>query len=364
MLWKVVLKGEIPSGRILAVLYARTGETIDVVRELLNSPRGMLLQSGLSKEKAEKLIDSLPDDGSVEMFTLPDQDICIPVLMGYRPGNRGRLRVALQKLSGLSTEEVIKFIGSIPIVLKLDSDRNTAEQIKSVLERSGGIVEIRAKEELDTVVNRRQQKRKKPEVKVAKKVESSSKSAEELLPEYIDAPPFASVESVTEFSSEFVRPSVICFQPPEVVSEASPPVSENPLDDIRFSTPYKFSFTIPASLSPAVTPEETKEVKVPYSSKLREVVLLYLFPVSKSNLDKVVKELCLILNYSESRVLSLINMAPVPLIGFNKRADALLSVAELSRKGIPVSLVADTSSVSHTSHKSLLGWLNGYGRTT
>ncbi len=368
MLWKVVLKGDKPSGRILAVLYARTGDTIDVARKLLNSPRGMLLQSGLSKERADIMVDSLPDDGSVEILVLPDQDVCVPVLMGYRPGSRGRLRVALQKLSGLSTEEVIKFIGNIPIVLKSDSDRNTAEQIKIVLERSGGIVEIRAKENLVSVVSRkrrpselsRSKTRSQPVVKTNTVLTSINKK----LPEYIGVPPVISSSDTSELSLEVTSPLPINFQPPEINKQIVPPIFSKKVDEIRFSTPYKIYFTIPASQVPSIIPNDCNEIKEPLISKSREAVLIYLFPVSESRKDTVVQELGSLLQYSEEKVLALIEKAPVPLIGFRERIDALVALSELSQKGIPVSLISDVNSNPPPNQKSLLGWLNGHGRVT
>ncbi len=373
MLWKVVLKGDRPSGRILAVLYARTGDTIDVARKLLNSPRGMLLQSGLSKERADMLVDSLPDDGSVEILVLPDQDVCVPVLMGYRPGSRGRLRVALQKLSGLSTEEVIKFIGNIPIVLKSDSDRNTAEQIKIVLERSGGIVEIRAKENLDSVVSRkrrpselsRTETRPQPVVKTNSGLTSTNqKNENKSIPNYIGVPPVVFSSDAPELSFEVIRPKLINFQPPEISYKIVPPIFIKKVDEIRFSTPYKINFTIPASQVPSIIPNNLNKFKEPLISESREAVLIYLYPVSKSRRDTVVRELESIFKYSKEKVLELIEKAPVPLVGFRERIDALVLLSELSQKGIPVSLISDTNGNPPPNQKSLLGWLNGHGRVT
>lgn len=362
MLWKVVLKGDNPSGRILAVLYARTGETIDSAREMLASSGGMLVQAGLAKNNAETLVSELPNDGSVEVLMLRDEGVCVPVLIGYRPGSRGRLRIALQKLSGLSTEKVIRFLSSIPIILKSDADRTTAESIQKILGRSGGIVEIRSPEDLIGIASRKQYS---PVTSPKKRsIDSSENEAISSLSE--NSPSLSSPPSIDAGKANLDKPSLINFNPPSLNEDSSPPVLDTwELENPVYKEPYIIRFTVPASSIPRAIPVLQEEFTVPDYNESASIVLIYLFPVATDDRDRVERILCESLDISPERAEEIISEAPTPLAGFCERIDALITLSELSEKGIPVSLIRESADqIQLPARKSLLSWLNGLGHTS
>lgn len=372
MFWEIVLSGSNPSGRILAVLCARTGETIDSVRVMLDSPQGMILQSGLSRERADALSAELPNDGSVEIFMQRDEVVCIPVLMGYRPGSRGRLRIALQKLSRLPTEEVIRFLSRIPIALKLDADRATAESIKRILERAGGIVEIQSPQDLVGVSSRRNHS-EPAEKTVAVKEEKLNGAVSSPSPfvsrsfAYGDYPPVVSTadyraETGAGVLSDNAKPDIVNFLHPPSVKLKIPPLLEETIDT-PYSQPHITGFTVPSAAIPSVIQGEQFVIDPP--ELLQETVLVYLYPVSSEDTEHTQEVLCESLGISLEKVQQLINNAPVALAGFSERIDALVTMSELSTHGVPVSLVSgSSSSVPHAPGRSLFGWLNGYERTS
>ena len=357
MFWKIVLKGDNPSGRLLAVLYARTGETIDSVRTMLGSPSGMVLQAGLSRDSADTLVSELPGDGSVQILVQPDQAVYIPVLMGYRPGSRGRLRIALQKLSQLPTEDVIRFLARIPIALKLDADLSTAELIKKILEKAGGIVEIRSPGNLVGVSSRKEYT--KPTTrKVVQVTEQVDKAVSN--PVLTAVPPVVSDAVYTAGSNSDI-PGVIDFRPPSrSVAEAPPPVKEG-IDDTQIEvSPHAVRFTVPAAVIPPVA-EGEQPVSVPPRSS-RPTVMVYLFPVASEIRQRVQSALCEKLGFSADKAGLLVSRAPAAVAGFSRRSDALAAMTELTDYGIPVSLVPDSSPDADVSQgKSLIGWLSGHG---
>jgi ribosomal protein L7/L12 len=357
--WKIVLKGDNPSGRFLAVLYARSGETIESVRRQLSSPEGMVLQSGLSRERVDTLAQELPGDGSVQISIQPDEVVFVPILMGYRPGSRGRLRIALQKLSKLSTEEVIRFLSRIPIALKLDSDLSTAESIKKVLEKAGGIVEIRSPQNLFGVSSR-----KKPSTHQQREIASVKQvvkrpvvtSAEREFPFVVSdsgCPP-ASVQVD-------ILPEVFDYQPPVPAQVSVPPAVVKKVGEEGICLPpHVVRFTVPAAAVPSVVSGEPVVVPPPVQSK--KVVLVYLFPVVPHAVSRVQSVLSETLGFSLERAQQFISKAPVAVAGFSRRSDALKAIAELADNGTPVSLVPGSSVYAEVSAgRSLVGWLSGHG---
>ncbi len=411
MLWKIVLKGKNPSGRMLAVLYARTGETIDTVRSLLDSPGGMILQTGMSREKAEILSAELPDDGSIEVTFLPDDGACIPVLMGYRPGSRGRLRIALQKFSKLPTEQVIQFLASIPIALRSDTDLATAESIKNILEHAGGIVEIRSTQDLIGVSSKKNYSsslRMAGNKKVVKSVNSNSRNTENNYGQIPDItttlPPTASLErsdgsllSSTsdtqnkQYSSN-LKPDKTSADPPPVISFVSP---DDSLCSANFSNsidPHVFSFKKPSCFEQIINPpvihnetEKTQQYTVPDSIKFTipavsvpdvipirintfvppgiidssGVFFVYLYKVAETEKQQAITVLSHYLKIPILKVQNFIQATPVAILGFTQRIDALVAITELSDQGLPVSLFSGTDhSELPVQENSFLGWLS------
>ncbi|MCK5035626.1 MAG: hypothetical protein KAS73_07030 [Candidatus Sabulitectum sp.] len=363
MFWKIILRGGSPSGRILAVLYARTGEPIDSVRQMLDSPQGMVLQTGLSREKAEALSSELPNDGSVQIHLQRDEVVFVPVLMGYRPGCRGRLRIALQKLSRLPTEEVIRFLARVPIALKLDADRAAAESIKRILERAGGIVEIRSPGDLIGVSSKKNHD--DPSIKtivfteeaettpVVEPYSDNQLDRDSLIGDFQREKPAKEPKAVSAYSS--VPPPVLQIVP-SIVAGRNEEGSDNPY-------PYAIRFTVPAAAIPVVIHSEQSIITPP--EQPLKTVMVYLFPVASRDFELVQTVLCETLDLSKEKAQKLISNAPVALTGFSQRIDALVAISELSDLGVPVSLVPGTTSNPEPSPgRSLLGWLNGYGRTS
>ena len=376
MFWKIVLRGNNPSGRVLAVLCARTGETIDAVRELLNSSGGMVLQPGLTREKADSLSAELPGDGSVEIIMQRDEIVCIPVLMGYRPGSRGRLRVALQKLSSLPTEEVIHFLTCIPIALKSDADRATAESIKKIIEKAGGIIEIRSPRDLAGVSSRKTRRRasSNPPTEEVKPVKATSVNnihsdhqfvkvgSSEQKSVFFKVPPvFARTDIV------YTVPHIFNSAPPAFAGETSippSPVKSRSTMEVVYTPPSLIRFTLPPVSIPPVIALSHQFCIAPSIIESSGTILIYLFPVSSEEEDRVQRILCRLLDILPARVNEIIRSAPVALAGFSERIDALVTIKELTGHGIPVSLVHGSSvNVQNPAGRSFFGWLNGHGRT-
>ena len=359
------------------MLCARTGETIDSVRNMLDSPAGIVLQTGITRERAQALSDELPHDGSVRISIQRDDVACVPVLMGYRPGSRGRLRTALQKLSHLPTEEVIRFLARIPIALRTDADRPTAESIKNILERAGGIVEIRSPGDLAGISGRGKSTfstHTATAFKKTVKIQSSVTPESKLYAAAGDSPPAAADTAHSSIAEEGFQPAVINFEPPAVVQVTFPPVSYGRIDagndkkDVH-RDPYRIEFTVPAVASPAVVSRDLPLSKPPEAVTSMRTGLIYLHPVAVEERERVQGVLCEFFVFSKDKAERLIRSTPVALAGFSERIDALVTLSELAEQGIPVSLIPGYSSsslpVADTSPgASLFGWLNGYERTS
>lgn len=365
MFWKIVLRGSNPSGRILAVLCARTGETIDSVRLMLDSPQGMVLQSGLSRESADALSAELPNDDSVQIVIQRDEVACVPVLMGYRPGSRGRLRIALQKLSRLQSEEVIHFLARIPIALKLNADMATAESIKRILERAGGIVEIRSPRDLIGVSSRRNRTLLSSGV-VELKAENDQGNISSNNPGSSSPPVFNTARDTGREPGDRVMLEASVADPqnaPPVQMEIPSVVEDGEGKKKLFPDPYIIRFTVPAAVIPGIIPGEKTDLIPPVH--VHKTVLLYLFPVADDEREQVQRILCEVLDLAQEKVHEFMERAPVAFAGFSERIDALVAMSELTDRGVPVSLVPGSSySKESVPGRSLLGWLNGHGRTS
>lgn len=360
MAFKIVLRGEEPSGRILALLCARTGETIDVVRRSLQSSPGLALKEGLTREKAEELLASLPADGSVNISIQRDIDSWTAVLMGYRPGSRGRLRVALQKMSRLTTEEVIHFLANIPIALKAGISRRTADSIKDVLEREGGIVEIRpfTGSSLAPLETGPQELPSEPAPEKPKR-EPVEGEPPGRLP---DIPPLVE-ETAANFKPvmNVKPPQVVKFDPPLKEAVSAPPIPEGEKGlSFVFPEPYRIKFTIPALPVPALLSSDGASSSPPNSSPMGRVVPLYLHPVSFEQRDRVSRAISETLGLSTNRCRELVERAPVAIWACRERLNALVTLRVLSEKGVPVSLIpAVAGSNNSDSKRSFFGWMNG-----
>ncbi len=360
--FRIVLKGSEPSGRFLAVLCARTGETIDSIRKRLNSPSGMILKEDLTREAAELFVTELPGDGSVSVSIQRDVDSWVAVLVGYRPGSRGRLRSALQRLSKLSTEEVIHFLANIPIALKSGIDRKTAVAVKEILEREGGIVEIRPStgsvfSSLDQAVPPEENNPVQDE-KPLPAVTPVSSDLPGMTPE---VPPKVSSMKISSASGKSEVPPVFSFRSPEHISVPAPSkVSASEDTPCVSSIPYSFSFTIPGRPVPATLEEETLKFSLPAVSEEARAIPLFLHPVGPGQRSRVLEILLECFDMPEERCQGLIDRAPGVVCIFRERINALVALRELSEQGVPVSMVSAPEGMDEGIRRSsFFGWLNG-----
>jgi len=142
-----------------------------------------------------------------------------------------------------------------------------------------------------------------------------------------------------------------------------PPLAEDVAITPLYTQPYVISFTVPASVIPPVY--QTQQTFANPPKLLKETVLVYLFPVSPSDIDHTETVLSESLGLSNARVKQLIKNAPVALAGFSERIDALVAISEFAAHGIPVSLVPGSSpGMDQAPGGSLFGWLNGNERTS
>lgn len=328
---------------------------------MLASADGLVLKQGLSRSAADELMAGLPDDGTVMAVIQREIDSWVAVLMGYRPGSRGRLRVALQSMSRLSTEEIIHFLASIPIALKSGIDRKTAEAIKDALERQGGIVEIRPHRESyqGSVPDR-----KRSALPVESSADDASHDQKRVLPHAAEKPhgvsPPVLCSQTPAPAIEHEVPYPLVFTPPEGNDAITPPplCVEYPLSE-HSAEPYQIRFTVPSSSLPPV-PVQHAVFSVPERTDSGAVFPLYLHSVSAGDRDRVSRILEETLGFPPSRTRELIRKAPVTLFAYQERINALVALRGLSEKGVPVSLIpAPDGNAVEPDAKSFLGWLNG-----
>ncbi len=348
---------------MLALLCARTGDSIDSVKRMLRFPEGLILKEGLSREKADELVSNLPPDGSVEVAVQREVDSWVAVLMGYRPGSRGRLRVALQRMSRLSTEEVIHFLSSIPIALKSAIDLKTARAIKDALEREGGIVEIHP--------HRKSAKGYVPgtEAAVEEPVETvvpGPESPEEPPPSHgppgspPHVPPGAG-DALPESLPVSQVPREICFSPPEQKDIPLPGVVPDETGDaVPSLKPYPVRFTVPGRSIPPVITVHDPHGQPPEATPAGMAVPIFLHPVSRGQKASAVKVLSEALGIPLKRCGELVEIAPVAVWASSDRFEALVTLKGLSEKGVPVSLIpASENPPANPAHRSVFGWMNG-----
>ncbi len=348
---------------MLALLCARTGDTIDRVKQYLQASDGLTLVEGLTRDRADEILASLPADGSVEITVQREVDSWVAVLMGYRPGSRGRLRVAIQKMSRLSTEEVIHFLANIPVALKTGVSRKTAEAIKEILERDGGIIEIRPHTGIPNAETTGSEKVSSPSDQISEEKihgEADHVSTEPPGSEP-DVPPLvAEIAASLKPVMNVKPPPVFSFIPPEKEAVSAPPLpdQDNGAGD-RSPAPFPFKFTIPARPVPPLVycsadddpPETTEDARV---------VPIYLHPVAQGQKERVCKILTESLGMKSERSMQLVNKAPVAVWACAERLNALVTLRGLSEKGVPVSLFPGSSKKQDNSYgPSFFGWMNG-----
>ena len=346
---------------MLALLCARTGDTIDRVRQSLRLSDGLTLVEGLSRDRADEILASLPADGSVEISVQREVDSWVAVLMGYRPGSRGRLRVALQKMSRLSTEEVIHFLASIPVALKAGITRKTAETIKEILEREGGIIEIRPHTGIPDAEAGAPRDIPSPSGESSEEKVSHDQVLFEPPGSEPDIPPL--VEEIAASLKPVMNvkpPPEFSFTPPEKEAVSAPPLPDQDDEFGDFpSAPYPFKFTIPARPIPSPVHSSADEGPPGVTEEAR-VVPIYLHPVAQEQKERVCRVLTESLGITSERGMQLVDQAPVAVWACGERLNALVALRGLSEKGVPVALFPGSSEKHEEPHdRSFFGWMNG-----
>lgn len=148
MRWKVVVGGSKPSRETVRLIAEMTSLLHDEI--LLSLEDGNLIAgSSLSESEAQKLADHLCRDTTLKCRVLPEKDPSSTsepsfrvLLVDFRPGYRTRLRRRLQKLTGLSNEQIVIWLSRMPFSLASGVDGDAARQIRKKITEAGGIVRI------------------------------------------------------------------------------------------------------------------------------------------------------------------------------------------------------------------------------
>ncbi len=363
MSFRITLRGEEPSGRMIALLCARTGDSIDSVKKMLRSPEGLSLKEGLSRERADEIVSNLPPDDTVRVSVQREVDSWVAVLMGYRPGCRGRLRVALQRMSRLSTEEVIHFLSSIPIALKSGIDLKTARAIKDALEREGGIVEIHPHRKSvrgyipgpDTVAEEPGRTAPPPAESPEEQPHSNGPPGNPPV-----VPPIPG-RVIHEASPRTEPPPSVVLHPPEGTVFPPPEVIRGSSEDfIPSEEPYPVRFTVPRRPIPPVARTSCPPGHPPEITPEGKAVPIFLHRVARQQRPSVAVVLAGALGLTPGRCSELIDRAPVAVWASSDRFEALVVLKGLSEKGVPVSLIpaAENTGGAQVS-RSVFGWMNG-----
>ncbi|MCD4847302.1 MAG: hypothetical protein K8R76_03835 [Candidatus Aegiribacteria sp.] len=148
MKWKVVVGGDKPSRETIRIIAELTSLLHDEI--LLSLGDGNLTAgNNLTENEAQKLADQLGRDPAVKCRVLPNRELELTsspsfrvLLVDFRPGYRTRLRRRLQKLTGLSNEQIVIWLSRMPFALGSGVDGDTARQIRKRIVEAGGIIRI------------------------------------------------------------------------------------------------------------------------------------------------------------------------------------------------------------------------------
>ena len=148
MRWKVVVGGDNPSRETIRVIAELTSLLHDEILQSLGDGN-LTARNNLTESEAQKLADQLGRDPDVICRVLPDVEPSSTsspsfrvLLVDFRPGYRTRLRRRLQKLTGLSNEQIVIWLSRMPFALGSGVDGDTARQIRKSIVEAGGIVRI------------------------------------------------------------------------------------------------------------------------------------------------------------------------------------------------------------------------------
>lgn len=369
MNWSVVARGRSPSGEAVVHLCSRTGGQASEVRAGLLSQRGLVIREGMDREGADSLAASLSYNGiTIEVVPstgTPQNGVFRVVLTGYSPGNRGRLRAALMRMSGRTDEEVIGFLARIPFALRRGASAETAASVRRVIEAAGGVVEIRPEggeaERSAPVPPQQQQKKKAPQLPPEKASETPPETRKPAVPPgggfVAPEPP---VVHLREIRSVLVEPHRFTLSPPgftgtepAMISQSGPSV---------FDTPFSVVFTRPARMAP-LPPAITRRGGVVLPSPgVPPSHPVFLCPVQEGDRRKAVRVLQNTLGLSADAAVRAVVGAPSVISLERGREEASERVRELTGQGLPVTLVKSSDKegpVRHRDHVWFGNWLRG-----
>ena len=148
MRWKVVAGGDKPSRETIRVIAELTSLLHDEIVISLGDGN-LIAGNDLTESEAQKLADKLGRDPAMKCRVLPDIEPASTsslsfrvLLVDFRPGFRTRLRRRLQKLTGLSNEQIVIWLSRMPFALSSGVDGDTARDIRKRIVEAGGIVRI------------------------------------------------------------------------------------------------------------------------------------------------------------------------------------------------------------------------------
>lgn len=351
MNWRVVARGRSPSGEAVVHLCTRTGLEASDVRKGLASSRGLEIGDGLERARADSLAASLSNDGiTVEVVPAPEgieSRRFRVVLTGYTPGNRGRLRTALMRMSRRSDEEVIGYLARIPFVLRRDADPDTAASVRRLIEASGGVVEIRPEEHGPGEA---------PPETPPREGKPSPRFVDIQTADQPDKPGFPMVD--TRPPSRFsAPPPVSSVEAKPVLREPHPFVSGPPPPSILTPPPAKKAATGSSGTPPMVSfrpPErsssrppclgESPSVEPPMIPGLK-LYPVFLCPIRRTRYRDAVALLENRFGLSAEKAQEKVDRAPSVIALEKSSLQASERVRELFSLGLPVSLIGERQEV-------------------
>lgn len=358
MNWRVVARGRSPSGEAVVHLCSRTGRPASEVRDGLLSATGLVILESLSREAADNLAASLSFHGlTIEVVPCTQDPGALGfrvVLTGYAPGNRGRLRAALMRMSRRSDEEVIGFLSRIPFALRRNADAETAASVRRFIEAAGGVVEIRPEASAASVP------KPAPEPTPAREEDPvpprgrTPKPGQPVFspdpPEAPEAPPLPDSKAVPVIR----EPHSFTALPPD--PGAPWPEVLLPRKDTDFPEPYRVDFNSPVRLAPLPPRIGRHGCSGPPVTGAPHPV--FLCPVQEDLAPRAVLLLQSYLGMRGETAERAVRSAPSVVSLESGPGQAAERVRELTALGLPVTLVKEQKGpVDHKDHVWFRHWL-------
>ncbi len=373
MNWRVVVKGDSPSGDSIVALCNLTG--LNMAEVQLSLTKGELVAGdGMSESRARDLALSITKNSSlqcrIEQSETPGSAPAMfrVVLTGYRPGSRARLRKAIQKMSGLPYEQVVVWFSRIPFVLLDSTGHSTAMVIRRTISEAGGVVDVQPEGARSITISGRPEASSQPaapDVKVTGKSEKelqatvddevstgggktdSDDSIPERESETWPIPPVIGEHGyIDDFEGVVIPPAVRFTQPG--MTPGIPPIAGRPTASEE--DPHEFDFDEPAAYR-AVPPP------LPHNS-----IKLFLCDPSEDDLDRVALALERVCEFDRKLSASLLEECPSWIASFTDPQRASELAIDLEEQGATLTLAWNMPGRfrdgEKKSSKPLLKWLS------